>query len=126
MNCYYHQNDAAVGTCNYCQKALCSACVKDLGFGIACEAHVQDLTKKNAQEAKIREQQARITNLYSGKAKYISPAFIGGLGIFNIIWYLILLQRGQSASLLLTLGIIFIIYAIVRVVVIKRIYHNKK
>jgi hypothetical protein len=36
MQCYQHQDRAAVGVCKACQKAVCSSCGKDTGRGLAC------------------------------------------------------------------------------------------
>jgi len=36
MNCFYHPNQEAIGTCKSCGKGLCAACATDLGKGLAC------------------------------------------------------------------------------------------
>jgi len=37
MNCFTHQDRAAVGSCKACFKGLCVACAADLGHGLACK-----------------------------------------------------------------------------------------
>jgi len=43
MNCFYHPQTAAVGICKYCQKGLCTECAVDLGHGIGCKHHQEEV-----------------------------------------------------------------------------------
>ncbi len=43
MNCFNHPNVPAVGICKYCHKGLCMECAIDLGHGIACKNHREDV-----------------------------------------------------------------------------------
>lgn len=36
MNCYQHHDQAAVGICKICNKAVCPTCATDTGRGLAC------------------------------------------------------------------------------------------
>jgi hypothetical protein len=36
MQCFQHQDKAAVGLCKACHKAVCSSCARDTGRGLAC------------------------------------------------------------------------------------------
>ncbi len=47
MNCFYHPEQPAVGTCRYCGRGLCSECLAIAEDMLACkdrhEPHVRDL-----------------------------------------------------------------------------------
>ena len=45
MNCFNHLDVPAVGICKACQKGLCMECAVDLGHGIACKNHREDVEK---------------------------------------------------------------------------------
>ena len=45
MNCFYHHQLNAVGTCKYCHKGLCEKCAADLGIGLACLNKCENLVK---------------------------------------------------------------------------------
>ena len=69
MNCFNHPNIPAVGICKYCQKGLCMECALDLGHGIACKNH--------REEVEIR---------YSTSGIYTQMFYIfGPLGIIMIL-----------------------------------------
>lgn len=36
MNCYQHHDQAAIGICKACNKAVCPTCAVDTGRGLAC------------------------------------------------------------------------------------------
>lgn len=42
MRCFYHQDQEAVGICRSCGKAICAACVVDLGKGLACRGRCEE------------------------------------------------------------------------------------
>ena len=48
MNCYYHNENVAVGICYKCMKGLCPSCTIDLGFGLSCSMHQDDVKVVNA------------------------------------------------------------------------------
>ena len=59
MNCYYHQERAAVGICKYCQRGLCSECAALVDDSLACkdrhESQVHEMTlllQKNILQSK--------------------------------------------------------------------------
>ncbi len=49
MECFRHAGAVAVGVCKSCGRALCRACVAEVGTGLACrdrcEAEVADLNR---------------------------------------------------------------------------------
>jgi hypothetical protein len=45
MNCFYHQDRQAVGTCKLCGKGVCAECAVDLGKGLACRNRCEDTAK---------------------------------------------------------------------------------
>lgn len=36
MNCFTHEETAAVGVCGHCGRAICRSCAVDLGFRLVC------------------------------------------------------------------------------------------
>ena len=46
MNCFYHQERAAVGVCKHCQRGLCSECAALVDDSLAC---------KNQHETQVHE-----------------------------------------------------------------------
>ncbi len=63
MNCFYHQDVAAIGICKACSKGLCSTCAADLEFGLACTGRCEDqvrrlnqLVERNMRIAPVSEQ----------------------------------------------------------------------
>jgi hypothetical protein len=51
MNCFNHPDVPAVGICKACQKGLCMECAIDLGHGIACKNHREDVEMLNTIQA---------------------------------------------------------------------------
>ena len=47
MNCFNHPDVPAVGMCKACQKGLCMECAVDLGHGIACKNHREEVEMLN-------------------------------------------------------------------------------
>jgi hypothetical protein len=93
MNCFYHPELAAVGTCGQCQKTACRQCIDDVGGALLCVgcfslnqrvyqqqvAAEQQVTKIDRDTA-IRQAQARI------RWSWIIGGVAMGLGfIFGIV-----------------------------------------
>ncbi len=104
MNCFNHDKEA-VGFCKHCYKALCRDCLVDLGDGLACKEHeneVKELNKLVSKNIKIHSNMPKntsFTNLfylflgivfiwfgYSTSDKILNLAFIMGIGfiVFSI------------------------------------------
>lgn len=45
MNCYNHNDKAAIGICKHCNKGICMDCQCDTGEGIACIGECTENTK---------------------------------------------------------------------------------
>ena len=41
MNCFYHPDTVAVGTCKNCSRGLCRGCAADVGNGLACRSRCE-------------------------------------------------------------------------------------
>ena len=76
MNCFNHHDAPAVGMCKHCCKGLCAACAADLGFGLACREHEEQVRSVHAMLART----ARIHSA-NRSSKYLSPAFFLVLGL---------------------------------------------
>ena len=42
MNCFYHHERTAIGTCKSCQRGLCPDCAVDLERGLACRSRCEE------------------------------------------------------------------------------------
>jgi hypothetical protein len=54
MKCFRHNNSEAIGICKNCGKGLCTFCVVDLGYGLACIDSCQDAVKAIHQKKNHR------------------------------------------------------------------------
>lgn len=107
MNCFYHPDTPAVGSCKYCQRGLCSECTAVIDDVLAC---------KNRHEDEVRQlEQLAARNLFQSKrisSSYMRNAvFYGLVGVlfagFGIIQYSFL---GLQAVFLILIGF-FLLYA---------------
>lgn len=105
MQCYQHQDNASIGVCKACQKAVCSICAKDTGRGLACsDVCVTEVTAIN----EIIDRSKQIYGIGS-KSKlpstgilfyfFFALAFLGA-GLFPLKygkspeWFLVLMGAG--------------------------------
>ena len=54
MNCFNHPGVPAVGVCKSCQKGLCKECAVDLGHGIACKNHREEVEVLSQYQSGMR------------------------------------------------------------------------
>ena len=100
MNCYYHQNKAAVGLCKYCQRGLCPECAAHAGDSLAC---------KNLHEEQVLSMELLMQkNILQAKrvgSDYVrNTIFYGGVGI---------LFTAFGASQLKWLGLQAVVYLLI-------------
>ena len=107
MQCFNHQQQAAIGVCKCCSRGLCAECAKDLGHGLACrDRHEAQVEAMNM----IIEKNARI---YAAAPKniLIGPVFFLPLGLlFAGFGYF---SAGGITDLPFLMGLAFIIFAVV-------------
>src|ERR1700748_609065 len=66
MNCYYHHNVPAVGTCKNCHKGICPECLTDVENGIACTVScVEEVKTLNSLIAKNKNLSQRASGAYN-------------------------------------------------------------
>jgi hypothetical protein len=119
MNCFYHPNVVAVGTCKSCSKGLCRECAVDLGKGLACKgacekdvAAVIKLIERNIQLSPVNEQ---LVNTARGN-RYIGAVFylIFGFLFLSFAAYQYFTAGFQPGDLLLWgMGATFLIFGLV-------------
>lgn len=93
MNCFNHPDKVAIGICKACGKGLCSECVTDLGYGLACkdkhEKAVESVSTMIAREMKIQESAPKdvlitpIFFFFMGFA-FVSVSYYSGYGFMDI------------------------------------------
>ena len=100
MQCFYHPDQSAIGTCKVCSKGICGACAADLDHAIACkDKHEQRAIEIDFIVAKSAKA------LYSSKnMTWAAPAFylflaalFAGAGLFwrnETDWFLVLFGAG--------------------------------
>jgi hypothetical protein len=112
MQCFNHQNLAAVGVCHSCGKALCAHCALDTGAGLVC--HSDWCERRNALVNQSLEANARIMatanrNMRSG------GIFSGMIGVVMLIPALLLFKHNPIGGALLAVpGMLFAMYGFSR------------
>ena len=96
MNCFNHPDVPAVGICKACQKGLCMECAVDLGHGIACKSHQEEVGMLITIQADNKRALQNIEALIRDV-----PGFF--LGIFLI---LIGHSMGTDGLLLMFIGVV--------------------
>ncbi len=92
MNCFYHPDIEAIGTCKACSKGLCEACAVDLGQGLACKDDHEDLV---ADYNKLIEKNIKV---FSGQGSntLLAPAFLLVFGLI-LMWGGIESNKGMTS-----------------------------
>lgn len=106
MNCFIHNSAPAIGICKHCQKGLCSQCATDTGAGLACIGSCVDVV--NSINSLVDRNMQISSKQKSGG--YLGSAFLGGLGA---VFLLFGLGDVENASLPISMGIGFLIFAVV-------------
>ncbi len=107
MNCYYHRNQPAIGTCKYCQRGLCSDCAAVVDDVVACKhRHEDEVHKLEQLTARNLFQSKRIGSVYMRNATFygLVGVVFAGFGLWQLKWL------GLQAALFILLGI-FLLYA---------------
>jgi hypothetical protein len=116
MQCFNHQESAAIGMCKHCCKGLCSACATDLGYGLACHGvHEEQVTCTHAMVTKAARLQA-----VNRSNKYLSPAFFIVTGVLFATWGFVS-DRGV-ANFTFGLGVVFLLYGAFLLSAVRKAY----
>ena len=96
MNCFNHPGVPAVGICKSCQKGLCMECAVDLGHGIACKNHREDVEMLITIQAD------------SKRALQNTEVLIREITAFFVMIFLILLghSMGTDGSFVMSVGVV--------------------
>jgi hypothetical protein len=119
MNCFYHREAVAIGTCKSCGKGLCFACAVELNKGLACKERCEkdaqaviDLIENNVNRAALYREIADSAkrNRYLGASFYL----LFSLLIFGFAAYRYSLGSLQSPDyLFIGMGILFFGFGLV-------------
>jgi hypothetical protein len=78
MNCYHHQDKAAIGICKSCMKGVCSECATEIGNGLACknscENEVMLINQAQANQPKVQK--------YGNAVRILGPLFLAVYGLY--------------------------------------------
>jgi len=102
MQCFNHQTDA-IGICKHCQRALCIECCSDLGDGLACKGHEDEVHHLNSLIQNSKRAYAS-----SPKASLFGPAFNVFMGLVFVYFGF---EKGLD-SFLFILGAGFVIFGV--------------
>jgi hypothetical protein len=116
MNCFNHQNTAAIGTCKHCCKGLCTTCASDLGFGLAC----RDLHEPQVEALQAMVTRAAQVQTANRSNKYLSPIFMGVLGL--LFMGSSLFEHGRAAQFALVMGACFFLYGLFLLGAVRKAY----
>lgn len=121
MNCFYHRESPAVGTCRSCARGLCAECAAEYPQGLACRGRCEtdveeviDLIRRNLAASRVIAKQApgnRVAFLVIG-------AFIVLFGLL-FIWASLL--KMPPVWILLALGILVAGYGVFMLVRVYRL-----
>jgi len=110
MNCFYHSDREAIGTCKACSKGLCEECAVDLGQGLACGGRHEVLV---ADYNNLIEKNIKIYSGSSGNT-LIVPSFLLAFGLI-LVWGGLKTNDGfTSFSFILGLASVVLSYFIYR------------
>lgn len=103
MNCFYHPERNAVGTCKVCSKGLCIECAADLGHSLACkdkhETEANSINKMITMNVKAHEE--------APKNLLIMPAFFVFMGAVISGYCIYYGKSFTNSSTIMGLGFIF-------------------
>ena len=107
MNCYYHPDRPAVGTCKHCQRGLCAEDAALVDDSLACKGrHESEVREMNKLVARNILQSKRIGSVYNRNAIFY---FLVGV-VFSIYGYSQLRYAGLQGLFLLIVGL-FLLFA---------------
>jgi len=107
MNCFYHPDKSAVGSCKYCQRGLCPECAAVTEDVLACKNRHEDEVRKLEQlSARSLFQSKRVASSYVRNAVFYGlVGFVfSGFGLWQYRWL------GLQAVIFIMLGA-FLLYA---------------
>ena len=107
MNCYYHPEKSAVGSCKHCQRGLCADCAAIIDDVLACKKrHEEQVHQQEILTARNLFQSKRVSSAYNRNA-----IFYGLVGVlftgFGAMQYRFL---GLQAVFFIMIGL-FLLYA---------------
>ncbi|HPB67629.1 MAG TPA: hypothetical protein PLT76_05815 [Candidatus Omnitrophota bacterium] len=106
MKCYHHHDKDAVAVCRACGRALCPACVADLGRGMACK----DRCEKDVNALITSFDNNRMSCEMINPRLLVRPALLAVVGaIFAYYGY----STYGASNLLFILGVAIIVIEVV-------------
>ena len=116
MNCFYHNQQQAIGLCKACSRGLCSDCATDLDHGLAC---------KNKHEQRVNELETIISmsakaHADAPKNLLLLPAFFIFMG--SVFAGFALYQGEKIGSFPTVMGLGFIFFGLLFFVRNRKIY----
>ncbi len=107
MNCYQHRENAAIGLCKTCFKAVCDQCSVDIGNGLACKNSCEETV------AELNEMWERSAKIY-GVGKYQSRIPSSGVLLWLLLsagmWFaagLVYFRKGEIEPGLIAMAVLF-------------------
>ena len=107
MNCYYHPDKVALGTCKHCQRGLCRDCISEIDESLACkDRHEEQVHAIKLVTERTLLQARRIGSVYRRNAIFYSLVglLFAGFGLSQVRWL------GWQGVFLSAIGV-FLLYA---------------
>ena len=89
MECFYHANASAVGSCRACLKGLCRSCAVELDGGLACPNRCEPLVQAlvGALQQSVRFQSVSTGLLRSARGLWLGLTVVAlSVGVFVVAW----------------------------------------
>jgi len=109
VNCFYHPDQPALGTCKHCHRGVCADCLAIVDDSLACkDRHEEQVAGLNLLAARNLLQANRIGTNYRRNAVFyfLSGALFAGFGLYQYRF------AGLQALFLIFIGL-FLLYAAV-------------
>jgi hypothetical protein len=89
MNCFYHDEIAAVGSCRACLRGLCRACAVELDSALACRDRCEENASAVVATVKqsVHFQSVSGGLLRSARGLWLGLTLVAGfVGLFVVLW----------------------------------------
>jgi hypothetical protein len=80
MNCFTHEDAAAIAICKYCGRGLCRACAVAGPASVTCKGECEEWAR--IMHASVRQYQSNVSQ--GTRSVWMSVFLFGGLGLFSL------------------------------------------
>ena len=106
MKCFNHRDMDAIAVCRHCGRALCSACVNDVGGIASCKGKCEAEAAATLAEVELRRRNLNLqVPIWNGLARfcYAVGLVMGGFGVYALVF---MSERVEVALLPIAMGVV--------------------